>query len=307
MDMSRRKRQGRAPLPAALGLFLLLLSRGSGQETVFRGLVKDNQGQPLPKVKITLVDPTRGTRFSLSSNKAGEFTKVGVPAATYNASFELDGYFRFETRVSLMPGNEEKVLITLQRIPPKIDDDPDFAAGIDLFKGGRYEEAISLFQKVAAQFPDNVEPFYNLGVSYLRSGNPEKAIAALERAVQLKPDALEAYFALGECYFNLGQADKAMEAFSKATDIEPGSAKAYYNLGIIYYKNNETDQAIRFFEQAIALDPKFPSAYYQAGLANIKKGDYQKAIKHFEDFIKLEPDSADAGRARAIIEELRKK
>lgn len=307
MNMSRRKRQGRAPLLAVLGLFLVLLSRGFGQETVFRGLVKDNQGQPLPKVKITLVDPSRGTRFSLSSNKAGEFTKVGLPASVYDASFELEGYFRFESRISLMPGNEEKVLITLQRIPPKIDDDPDFAAGIDLFKQGQYAEAVGVFLKVTEKFPDNVEPFYNLGVSYLRSGNPEKAIAALEQAVRLKPDALEAYFALGECYFNLGQPEKAMEAFSKATNIEPNSPKAYYNLGVISYKNNETDKAIGFFEQAIALDPKYSSAHYQAGLANIKKGDYQKAIQHLEEFVRLEPDSADAGRAKAIIDELKKK
>jgi tetratricopeptide (TPR) repeat protein len=270
----------------------------------FRGLIKDN-GDSLPKVKITLVDPTRGTRFSLSSNKAGEFTKVGVPASTYEASFELEGYFRFESRISLMPGNEEKVLITLQRIPPKIDDDPDFMAGIELFKQGQYAEAVGLFLKVTEKFPDNVEPLYNLGVSYLRSGNPEKAIAALEQAVRLKPDALEAYFALGECYFNLGQAEKAMEAFSKATNIEPNSPKAY-TLGISLTRTTRRRRS-GFFEQAIALDPKYSSAHYQAGLANIKKGDFQKAIQHLEEFIRLEPDSADAGRAKTIIEELKKK
>jgi len=307
MNMSIRKRRERPLILAAIGLVVFFYAQGHAQETVFRGLVKDNQGNPLPKVKITLVDPSRGTRFSLSSNKAGEFMKVGVPPATYEASYELDGYFRFESRVSLMPGSEEKMAVTLQKIPPKMDDDPEFLSGIDLFKEGRYEEAISLFLKVAERFPDNVEPFYNLGVSHLRSGNPEKAIAALEQAVRLKPDALEAYFALGECYFNLGQSEKAMEAFSKATDIEPNSAKAYYNLGIIYYKNNETDKAIGFFDQAIALDPKFSSAYYQAGLANIKKGDFPKAIQHLEEFVRLEPDSADAGRAKAIIDELKKK
>ena len=307
MKISNRQKTERSLFLAVLGLFIFFLSKGFGQETVFRGIIQDSQGNPLPKVKITLINPSRGTRFVLSSNKKGEFTKIGVPSSTYDVSFELEGYFRFETRIGIQVGIEEKTIVTLKKIPPKIDDDRDFMDGINFFKEGKYTEAVGLFLKVIEKFPDNVEPFYNLGVSYLRGGNPEKAIGALENAVRLKPDAVEAYFALGECYFNLGQSEKATEAFSKATNIEPNSAKAYYNLGIIYYKNNETDQAIGFFEKAIALDSKLASAHYQAGLANIKKGDFQRAIKHFEDFIRLEPDSREAGQAKAMIEELKKK
>jgi len=307
MKISSRQEPKLSLFLAMLSLFSLFFSKGFGQETVLRGIVQDNQGNPLQKVKITLIDPSRGTKFAMNSSKMGEFMKVGIPPSTYKVSFELEGYFRFESQIGIQPGIEEKMSVTLKKIPPKIDDDRDFIEGINFFKEGKYAEAVGLFLRVIEKFPDNIEPFYNLGVSYLRSGNPEKAIGALEKAVHLKPDTVEAYFALGECYFNLGQSEKAMEAFSKATNIEPNSAKAYYNIGIIYYKNNETDKAIGFFEKAMALDPKLSSAYYQAGLANIKKGDFQRAIKHFEDFIRLEPDAPEAGLAKSLIEELKKK
>lgn len=282
-------------------------SQGFSQESVLRGTVRDEQGKLLPKVKITLLDPSRGTRFVLSSNKAGEFIKVGIPPSAYKASFELDGYFPFETQLDVSVGVEEKVVTTLKKIPPQIDDDEDFVAGINFFNAGKYKEAIDIFLMVAEKFPENVEPFYNLGVSHLRNGNPESAIKALEKVIALKPDTVEAYFALGECYFNLGQSEKALEAFSKATNFQPDNAKAYYNLGIVYYKYDKTDEAIGFLEKAIELDPKLSSAYYQAGLAGIKKGYFEKAIKYFEDFLKLNPESSEANQAKAIVEELKKK
>ena len=288
-------------------LFSFFPSQSFSQETVIRGIVHDEQGNPLQKVKITLFDPSRGAKFSLSSNKKGEFIKIGIPPSAYKLSFELEGYFSFESQLLVRFAMEEKLDITLKKIPPKIDDDKDFANGISLFKEGKYKEATDSFLKVAEKFPDSIEAFYNLGVSYLRSGDAQSAIAALEKAIQLKQDAVEVYFALGECYFNLGQSEKAMEAFSKATNFDPNNPKAYYNLGIVYYKYNRTDEAIGFFEKAIELDPKLSSAYYQAGLANIKKGDLQKAIKYFEDFLNLEPDAPEANQVKAMIEELKKR
>ncbi len=307
MTMSRPRTSVFYFFLAAFIFLTFFFSQGFSQETVLRGTVHDEQGNRLQKVKITLLDPSRGTRFVLSSNKRGEFIKVGIPPSAYKASFELEGYFPFESQLVVHVGTEEKVAITLKKIPPKIDDDEGFAAGINFFNAGKYQEAIDAFLKVAERFPENVEPFYNLGVCYLRNGNPESAVGPLEKVIQLKPETVEAYFALGECYFNLGQSEKALAAFSKATNFDPNNAKAYYNLGIIYYKYDKTDEALGFLEKAIALDPKLSSAYYEAGLANVKKGDYQKAVKYFEDFLKLNPDSSEANQAKAIIEELKKK
>jgi len=293
-------------------LFTLLILGGFfpahnfGQETVLRGIVHDQQGNPLQKVKITLFDPSRGTKFALTSNKKGEFIKIGIPPSSYKITFELEGYFPFESQLTVRFAIEEKLDITLEKIPPKIDEDKDFNEGIDFFKQGKYKEAIDSFLKAADKFPDSVEVLYNLGVSYLRSGNSENAISTLEKAIQLKQDIIEVYFALGECYFTIGKSDKAMEAFSKAIDFQPNNAKAYYNLGIVYYKYDKTDEAIGFLEKAIELDPAFSSAYYQAGLVNIKKGDLRKAIKYFEDFLKLEPNAPETNQVKTMIEELKK-
>jgi tetratricopeptide (TPR) repeat protein len=282
-------------------------SPGFSQETVLRGFVHDEQGNPLPNVKITLLDPSRGTRFVLNSNKKGEFMKIGIPPALYRMSFELEGYFPFESQHNISFDAGEKLSVSLKKIPPKIDDDKDFIGGLDLFKEGKYAEAIASFQKTVERFPESIEALYNLGVSYLRNGNPKDAIGVFERAIQLRPDTVEVHFALGECYFLLNQSEKALEAFSKATDLKPQDAKGYYNLGMIYYKYNKTEEALDFLEQAIKLDPKFSSAYYQAGLVSIKKGDLAKAIQFLEDFLKMEPNAPEVNQVKAMIEELKKR
>lgn len=282
-------------------------SQSIGQGTVLRGVVQDESNKPLPKVKIVLLDPERGTWFETRSNKKGEFMQVGVPPAAYRATFELEGYIPQETMISLKPGVEDKAVIVLKKVPPKIDDDTDFAEGISRFQEGRYQDAVDIFLKVREKFPNHVETFYNLGVAYLRLGRTESAVEALEKAVQLKADAVEPYLALGECYLLLGQNEKAMEAFGRAVSLDPDNPGAYINLGLVCYKSNKTDEALASFEKAIQLDPKLSAAHYQAGLASIKKGDFQRAIKHFETFLELDPNSPEAKQVRAMIDELKKK
>lgn len=290
-------------------LFLLVSipNFNAGQQSILRGVVSDQEGAPLKNAKVTFRDPSRGTTFSFKSDKEGKFIKIGIPPSLYLVRVELDGYFSLKTRFRVRLGMEESLKITLEKIPPKINEDKNLAEGTDFFKQGKYQEAIKSFEKVAYKFPENSQAFYNLGLSHLRSGDIDEAIISIEKAIELKPDSVEAYFALGECYFTKEDSDKAMAAFSKASELQPDNAKAYYNLGIIYYKYNKTEEALISFEKSIELNPEFSSFYYQAALASIKMGDFKKAIQFFEEFLRLEPDAAETNQVKAMIEELKKK
>ncbi len=291
-------------------LLILLVSVPNlkfGQQSVIKGIVCDREGKPLDKAKITFIDRDRGTKFSIKSKKDGKFMKVGIPPSLYRITVELKGYFPFQTRYRIRFGVNEGVKIILDKIPPKIEEDKNFAQGISHFKQSQYREAIDFFKKVTQKFPENFEGFYNLGLSYLKSGNIDEAIIALERTIILKPDLAEVHFALGECYFNKGNKEKAIEAFSKVIEFQPDNAKAYYNLGITYYKYDEADKALISFEKSIALDPEYSSAYYQAGLANIRIGDFKKAAIYLEQFLRLKPDAPEAEQVKIIIQELKKK
>lgn len=291
-------------------IFAGLLAGGApfarAQEVVVKGRVVDPSGAPLPNVRILLLDPTTGAKFSLKTKKDGSFLKLGIPTGTYKAQLELEGYTPLETAIHVDYGKGEEQKFTLEKVPPKISEDPDLAEGLKYFQAGDFTKAIEFFEKGSAKFPESVEVNYDLGVSYLRSGRADEAIARLRKTLALNPNLIDAYFALGECHFARGETQNALDVFSRALEIQPDNSQVYYNLGIIYYKNDKTDDAVRSFEKARELNPKFTSTYYQLGLALIKKGDFAKAIEAFEKFLSLEPSAPEAEPTKKMIEELKK-
>lgn len=282
------------------------------KDTVVKGTVTDQEGNHLKNAKITLLDPSRGLKFELKSDKKGNFIKVGIPLSFYKITVELEGYFTLESQVRLRFGMTENVSIKLRKMPPSsdtsgINNDKDLNEGINFFRLGSYDKAIESFKKVIEKFPSDVEGYYNLGLAYLRKEDIDQAIASLEKATELSPDIIQVHLALGECYFNKGETEKALEIFKNATGLQPEDPKTYYNLGIAYYKLDKTKEALVSFDLAIELNPEFSSAYYQAGLAATKMGDFKRAIKYFEGFLKLESEAPEANQVKVIIEDLKKR
>ncbi|UCE42263.1 MAG: tetratricopeptide repeat protein [Candidatus Aminicenantes bacterium] len=286
--------------------FFVLPLDNLAQQTVVEGVVVDREENPLKNVKITFTDRDRGTKFTLKSNKQGKFMKVGIPPSLYVISVQLEGYFALESEFKVDFGRNSGVKLVMEKIPPKIERDPNLTEGAQLFQQGKYEEATALFQKAIEKDPDNVDAHYNLALSLLRSGKQEEAIALLEKVKEMKPDMVETYLALGECYFNKSENDKAVSYFEKALEIEPNNAEVYYNLGIIHYKNDRTDDAVKNFITSKSLDPKFAPTYYQLGLAYVKKGEINKAIQNLEMFLEKDPDSPQASQVRIILDSLKK-
>jgi len=277
-----------------------------GQEGFIKGVVKDESGNLLKDAKITFIDLDSGNKYSLKSGKDGKYFKAGIPPATYRITVELPGYITSETAYTAVYGKQDTLDLVLEKIPPKLDDDADFQAGVALFKEAKYGEAALSFEKVAARFPDHHEVFYNLGVSRMRNGEIDRAIPTLEKALEFKPDMVEAQFALGECHFNKGDKDKAREAFARSTELQPTNARAFYNLGIVYYRLDSLEDALAAFRKSIELDPGFSSAFYQAGLVCVKKGDLKEALRYFETFLTMEPNAPEAVQVKTMIEELKK-
>lgn len=294
--------------PAAIltAILLFIPSFSLAQNTVIKGIITDEEGNPLEGAEITLVDPTRGLKFHLQSDKKGKFIKVGIPSAVYMVTVELEGYFPLQSQTRISMGFIENIEIKLKKIPRSLEGDKDLDEGASLFKEEKYDEAIASFKRIIEKFPTNYEGYYNLGLSYMKKDDYDQAVAALEKATELNPDALVAHFALGECYFAKEESEKATDCFSRAIALEPENPLAYYNLGIVYYKLDKNGKALASFEKAIELNPKLASAYYQSALIEIKLGNFEKAIQLFEKFLEIEPDAAEAAQVKTMIKELKK-
>lgn len=291
----------------SLFMVMVLIYPLIAQESIIKGQVIDKDNKPLANVQITFHDLSRGTKFSVKTKKDGTYFKVGLPPSTYKVTVSSEGYFPFETNLQIEFGREQIVNFTLEKIPPKMEEDPDFKEGMKYFEAGELELAAAAFKKAAEKLPESIEANYNLAVCYLRLQKTAEAIDVLEKILNLRNDIPEIYIALGEAYFNLAENEKAISSFQRAQELQPDNYRIFYDLGIIYYKNDQLEPAISSFEQAIRLNPEFASSYYQLGLAFIKKGDFPRAIEALEKFLQLEPEAREAPQVKMIIEELKKK
>ncbi|MBS0346496.1 MAG: tetratricopeptide repeat protein [Proteobacteria bacterium] len=103
-----------------------------------------------------------------------------------------------------------------------------FLKGVALVELNRNAEAITIFQKLAEDYPDLPEPYNNLAVLYAQQKQYEKARVALETAIRTHPSYATAHENLGDIYARL-----ASQAYDKALSLDSSNAAAQNKLSMI--------------------------------------------------------------------------
>ena len=276
----------------------------SVQGTV-KGVVTDKQGNPLEDVQITIVSlQYSAVKYTLKSNKKGEFIQIGLQPDVYQIKAEKDGYFPWftERRVQIMDVVE--VAIEMEEGKYFIGESPgekDFREGNDYFQQGNFEAASAAYREAIAKEPG--EPIYynNLGISLTKIGKTEEAVAAFEKMLELQPESYSANRSLGDIYANQKMYLEALPYFKKAAELAPQDANAQYDLGACLVNTQEYGQAIEAFSKAVSLKPDFAQAHYQLGMVYVNQNMKTEAIQSLEKFLELAPEDANATIAKQIL------
>jgi protein O-GlcNAc transferase len=211
------------------------------------------------------------------------------------------------------------------------DVDKLLASGQDAHEAGRFDEAISAFNRVIALSANKPETaavasflIGNVNMTQRKFGNAQ---IAYERATLLNPNYAEAWNSLGEALGELKQFPRAIAAFNKAVALDPTLLKAKYNQAVTYdrmknfrysefvfrnlIKSNPTyslaydglavtlskagrvKEAIPLHEKAIALSPQEPSYYFNYAISNLMLGNTAKALEQQEKLKAIDPVIAD--------------
>ena len=85
-----------------------------------------------------------------------------------------------------------------------IDAKLEYNNGLDMYKLGKYEEAIACFRTAIRLYPDYIDAYYNLGMilEYLNQG--DEAIYVLKQILARKPDDDEAAYKIAQISVKLG-------------------------------------------------------------------------------------------------------
>jgi tetratricopeptide (TPR) repeat protein len=108
--------------------------------------------------------------------------------------------------------------------------EPEYQAGMVALKLNEQDEAEKLFLDNNKDFPDHVPTLYQLGAIMAKQGKYDEAITYFQKITSLLPSEAEAYNNLGFCYFSMEQPQKAKEMFLKALAINPNFEAAKKSL-----------------------------------------------------------------------------
>ncbi|MYK40081.1 MAG: tetratricopeptide repeat protein [Gemmatimonadetes bacterium] len=130
---------------------------------------------------------------------------------------------------------------------------------------------------------------YKAGVELYRQGRYQEAIDALRASIHMQPDSLKTYYSLGiALYSGLGRAKEAAAVLEEAVARDSAWAQVYALLGAVYMDLDRKDRAIQFLKRTVALNPEWEN-YNRLGLAQLRSGNLTAASAAFEYAVRQAP------------------
>jgi tetratricopeptide (TPR) repeat protein len=112
----------------------------------------------------------------------------------------------------------------------QIDDVNPSSAGLRLARQGKFDQAVSCFEKAIELDPKSASAHNNLGLALAQLNRNSEAKANFLRAIELNPRLAVAHFNLADILETEGDLDRARKHFEDALRLNPGDAEAQRRL-----------------------------------------------------------------------------
>jgi tetratricopeptide (TPR) repeat protein len=304
----------------ALLMLGLCASPVIAQSGTVKGVCKDVDGKPIADAVVVYTNMDNGQKYTLKTNKKGEYFSLGIAAGKYNVILYRNG--------DDLKANKE--LFPVKGFPVTLDENTlDFdlqkeqqkaAQGVGLTPEQlkAKQEAEEKVKKENGTIKVLNDKIVAANAS-MKAGDFDAAIATLTEATQIDDTRDVIWAQLADAYrgsapkqtdpaekskrLQLAVADyqKAIDLKQKAMetkkDAEDGKKLAAYynNMADASARSGKVDDAVKAYTQASQLNPEGSAAYYfniGAVLTNAGKAD--DAIAAFDKSIAADPNKADA-------------
>ncbi|MFO7597857.1 MAG: diguanylate cyclase [Desulfocurvibacter africanus] len=172
--------------------------------------------------------------------------------------------------------------------------------GICYARLGRPEQALTLFESVAAKHPEDLMAAYNLGTTSLRLGEFERARAAFERCLKLKPGHVYSLIRLGQLAERDNDLPTAGEYYLRASETKIGRILTMRHLARLDLAEGRFEEARENLHQALILNPYDAMAVHLMAKLYLEAGeDPEIAETLARQSVTLKPDKAQYWRLLA--------
>lgn len=308
----------------ALLTVLFAVSSPAVAQSLTRGRVIDDQGQPIPDAVISFEATEANRKAQTKTDRKGEFIQIGLASGEYKVTASKEGLGPETQPIRVQQGPNAPMTFTLRKAGTSAALAPSegankealaklqasATAAVAALKAGNYDEAIAKYNDVLATAPTCAECYYSIGVSYMNKKDYAQAEAAFKKALELKPDSAETYTALAGLYNTQKKFDLAAEASKKAGELSGaggaaagggGGAENSYNQGVIMFNSGKFAEAKTLFEAATKADPNMALAQYQLGMTALNLGAFPEAVAALEAYLKIDPNGAKAAEVKAAL------
>lgn len=206
-------------------------------------------------------------------------------------------------------------------------DDAERERAFQLYKDGKFIDALPLFEKLAARYPQDPQVFETYGMvmlgqsSYLKDAAARKEARKRGREILLQAQKLGANSTLlksmlesvppdggddrgfsskkevdevmreGEAAFVKGDMAKALELYQRAFELDPALYEAALYIGDVYFNTAEQKKASEWFGKAVGINPDRETAYRYWGDSLMRQGRATEAGDKFVEAYIAEPYS----------------
>lgn len=188
-----------------------------------------------------------------------------------------------------------------------------FGMGQMLISRGEKEKALTYFEKIHTQFPNDFDCLRILGSLYSASADKSKVAkgrALLEAATAQSKNNVELLVELGQACERT-HPQRAYEAYKRVSEVMKTNTppSVWNNLGVMSYRLGRLVEANNYYEKALGTDPATTklapnqvTTYYNKGLLMEADTKNTQALEIYERILKEYPDYKDGLVAKGFIE-----
>ena len=281
-----------------------------------KGVAKDMQGNPIVGATVEWYNTDNGRKYTLKTNKKGEYFSLGIEPGKYKVSLLQDGK-------QIDSVNGFKVAVDENTL----DFDEKQSQAEAAKQKGISPEQLKQMQEAQEKQTKEVTTVKTLNEKLqaanqsMQAGDFDSAVNSLTQATQMDANRDLLWARLGDAYVGsapkqtdpaektrryteaLSDYQKAVEIKQKTVDAEPQKkpddlralASYYNNLAQAESKVGKVDDAVKAYDQAAQLYPAGAAQfYYNQGAVLTNAGKADEAIASFDKAIAADPNKAEA-------------
>jgi tetratricopeptide (TPR) repeat protein len=165
---------------------------------------------------------------------------------------------------------------------------------------GKYEEAVTNYNRALAVQPKHAEALSNRGNALKALQRFDEALASYDRALSVRSDYATGHSNRGAVLAEMGRLPEALAAYDRALALQSDHGDALYNRGYALHGLKRYDEALAAFDRVLTLRPNLAAAHVNRGNTLNELKRYEEALASYDRALAAQPNLAEAHANRGM-------